>query len=103
MNVLFTVCSSQRQEAIKEEHKSYYAISTAHVYGQEKYLLVNNYLAYRNLHFRVFSVCVTIVILHTSFVEKHYSDNLLLHHAFNPYEQFRYLTTIYHEFPQKRY
>uniref|UniRef100_A0A8C1MSY7 Ras homolog family member T1 n=1 Tax=Cyprinus carpio TaxID=7962 RepID=A0A8C1MSY7_CYPCA len=30
--------------AIKEEHKSYYAISTAHVYGQEKYLLVNSYL-----------------------------------------------------------
>uniref|UniRef100_A0A672M2V5 Mitochondrial Rho GTPase n=1 Tax=Sinocyclocheilus grahami TaxID=75366 RepID=A0A672M2V5_SINGR len=27
--------------AIKEEHKSYYAISTAHVYGQEKYLLLH--------------------------------------------------------------
>lgn len=63
MIFLFTVCSSQSQEAIKEEHKSYYAISTAHVYGQEKYLLVNNYLAYRNLHFS--SVCVTIEILHT--------------------------------------
>lgn len=46
----------QRQRAIKEEHKSYYAISTAHVYGQEKYLLVNSYLAYRNLHLRVFFV-----------------------------------------------
>lgn len=56
----------QRQGAIKEEHKSYYAISTAHVYGQEKYLLVNSYLAYRNLHFRVFfSVCLIIVILYT--------------------------------------
>ncbi|XP_016090978.1 mitochondrial Rho GTPase 1-A-like isoform X1 [Sinocyclocheilus grahami] len=30
-----------RQKAIKEEHKSYYAISTAHVYGQEKYLLLH--------------------------------------------------------------
>uniref|UniRef100_A0A8C2CUP3 Ras homolog family member T1 n=1 Tax=Cyprinus carpio TaxID=7962 RepID=A0A8C2CUP3_CYPCA len=30
-----------RQRAIKEEHKSYYAISTAHVYGQEKYLLLH--------------------------------------------------------------
>uniref|UniRef100_A0A8C1XU50 Mitochondrial Rho GTPase n=1 Tax=Cyprinus carpio TaxID=7962 RepID=A0A8C1XU50_CYPCA len=29
------------QRAIKEEHKSYYAISTAHVYGQEKYLLLH--------------------------------------------------------------
>nr|XP_021332570.1 mitochondrial Rho GTPase 1 isoform X4 [Danio rerio] len=29
------------QRAIREEHKSYYAISTAHVYGQEKYLLLH--------------------------------------------------------------
>uniref|UniRef100_A0A672QN95 Ras homolog family member T1 n=1 Tax=Sinocyclocheilus grahami TaxID=75366 RepID=A0A672QN95_SINGR len=31
------------QRAIKEEHKSYYAISTAHVYGQEKYLLLHEF------------------------------------------------------------
>ena len=31
----------QRQRTISEEHKSYYAISTAYVYGQEKYLLVS--------------------------------------------------------------
>uniref|UniRef100_A0A4W4EN92 Mitochondrial Rho GTPase n=1 Tax=Electrophorus electricus TaxID=8005 RepID=A0A4W4EN92_ELEEL len=29
------------QKTIREEHKSYYAISTAHVYGQEKYLLLH--------------------------------------------------------------
>ncbi|XP_067314280.1 mitochondrial Rho GTPase 1-A-like [Pseudorasbora parva] len=29
------------QRTIREEHKSYYAISTAHVYGQEKYLLLH--------------------------------------------------------------
>ncbi|XP_046899517.1 mitochondrial Rho GTPase 1b isoform X3 [Hypomesus transpacificus] len=28
-----------RQNTVKEEHRSYYAISTAYVYGQEKYLL----------------------------------------------------------------
>ena len=33
--------SSQRQKTIKEEHKSYYSISTTYVYGQEKYLLVS--------------------------------------------------------------
>lgn len=30
---------------IKEEHRSYYAISTTYVYGQEKYLLVSIKLA----------------------------------------------------------
>lgn len=30
----------QRQRRIREDHKSYYAISTTYVYGQEKYLLV---------------------------------------------------------------
>ncbi|CAG5937776.1 unnamed protein product [Menidia menidia] len=30
-----------RQKTIKEEHKSYYAISTTYVYGQEKYLLLH--------------------------------------------------------------
>ncbi|KAI4889125.1 hypothetical protein NFI96_001688 [Prochilodus magdalenae] len=29
------------QKTIKEEHRSYYSISTAHVYGQEKYLLLH--------------------------------------------------------------
>ncbi|XP_061839719.1 mitochondrial Rho GTPase 1b isoform X6 [Nerophis lumbriciformis] len=29
------------QQTIKEEHKSYYAISTSYVYGQEKYLLLH--------------------------------------------------------------
>lgn len=40
----FTWCvfSSQGQKLIKEEHKSYYAISTTYVYGQEKYLLVSS-------------------------------------------------------------
>lgn len=33
--------SSQDQKLIKEEHKSYYAINTTYVYGQEKYLLVS--------------------------------------------------------------
>lgn len=33
--------SSQRQKTIKEEHRSYYAINTTYVYGQEKYLLVS--------------------------------------------------------------
>lgn len=32
---------SQRQNIVSEEHMSYYAISTAYVYGQEKYLLVS--------------------------------------------------------------
>lgn len=32
---------SQRQKTTDEEHKSYYAISTTYVYGQEKYLLVS--------------------------------------------------------------
>ena len=31
----------QSQKNIREEHKSYYAISTTYVYGQEKYLLVS--------------------------------------------------------------
>uniref|UniRef100_A0AAQ4NW12 Mitochondrial Rho GTPase n=1 Tax=Gasterosteus aculeatus aculeatus TaxID=481459 RepID=A0AAQ4NW12_GASAC len=30
-----------RQKAISEEHRSYYAISTTYVYGQEKYLLLH--------------------------------------------------------------
>uniref|UniRef100_A0A3P9HKS5 Mitochondrial Rho GTPase n=1 Tax=Oryzias latipes TaxID=8090 RepID=A0A3P9HKS5_ORYLA len=30
-----------RQKTIKEEHRSYYAISTTYVYGQEKYLLLH--------------------------------------------------------------
>ncbi|XP_014908909.1 mitochondrial Rho GTPase 1-A-like isoform X2 [Poecilia latipinna] len=30
-----------RQKMIKEEHRSYYAISTTYVYGQEKYLLLH--------------------------------------------------------------
>uniref|UniRef100_A0A671V9A1 Mitochondrial Rho GTPase n=1 Tax=Sparus aurata TaxID=8175 RepID=A0A671V9A1_SPAAU len=30
-----------RQKTVKEEHKSYYAISTTYVYGQEKYLLLH--------------------------------------------------------------
>ena len=30
----------QRQRRIREDHKSFYAISTTYVYGQEKYLLV---------------------------------------------------------------
>lgn len=33
--------SSQDQKLIKEEQKSYYAINTTYVYGQEKYLLVS--------------------------------------------------------------
>uniref|UniRef100_A0A3B4A3D5 Mitochondrial Rho GTPase n=1 Tax=Periophthalmus magnuspinnatus TaxID=409849 RepID=A0A3B4A3D5_9GOBI len=31
----------QRQKTIREEHRSYYAISTTYVYGQEKYLLLH--------------------------------------------------------------
>uniref|UniRef100_A0A669BN13 Mitochondrial Rho GTPase n=1 Tax=Oreochromis niloticus TaxID=8128 RepID=A0A669BN13_ORENI len=31
----------QRQRRIREEHKSFYAISTTYVYGQEKYLLLH--------------------------------------------------------------
>uniref|UniRef100_A0A3Q2Q8E0 Ras homolog family member T1a n=1 Tax=Fundulus heteroclitus TaxID=8078 RepID=A0A3Q2Q8E0_FUNHE len=31
----------QRQRRIREDHKSYYAISTTYVYGQEKYLLLH--------------------------------------------------------------
>lgn len=38
--------SSQRQKTTKEEHKSYYAISTSYVYGQEKYLLVSTIEAF---------------------------------------------------------
>lgn len=30
----------QQQRRIREDHKSFYAISTTYVYGQEKYLLV---------------------------------------------------------------
>ncbi|TRY56363.1 hypothetical protein DNTS_034964 [Danionella cerebrum] len=33
------------QKTIREEHKSYYAINTAHVYGQEKYLLLHEVTA----------------------------------------------------------
>ncbi|XP_048847309.1 mitochondrial Rho GTPase 1-A isoform X2 [Brienomyrus brachyistius] len=33
-----------RQKKIRQEHKSYYAISTAYVYGQEKYLLLHEVL-----------------------------------------------------------
>ena len=35
------ISPSQRQKTIREEHRSYYAISTTFVYGQEKYLLVS--------------------------------------------------------------
>lgn len=43
INTSFTPHSvfSQRQKTTNEEHKSYYAISTTYVYGQEKYLLVS--------------------------------------------------------------
>lgn len=34
------LCSFQRQKHIRPDHKSYYAINTVYVYGQEKYLLV---------------------------------------------------------------
>lgn len=44
LNILF-VFPSQRQKQIKENHKSYYAISTTYVYGQEKYLLVRSALS----------------------------------------------------------
>ncbi|XP_072539414.1 mitochondrial Rho GTPase 1b isoform X1 [Salminus brasiliensis] len=37
----FLGCNLMSQKMIKEEHKSYYSISTAHVYGQEKYLLLH--------------------------------------------------------------
>lgn len=33
-------CPPQGQRRIREDHKSFYAISTTYVYGQEKYLLV---------------------------------------------------------------
>ncbi|KAL1779440.1 mitochondrial Rho GTPase 1 isoform X4 [Sigmodon hispidus] len=33
-----------RQKKIRDEHKSYYAINTVYVYGQEKYLLNVNYM-----------------------------------------------------------
>lgn len=32
----------QKQKKIRDDHKSYYAINTVYVYGQEKYLLVRN-------------------------------------------------------------
>uniref|UniRef100_A0A8C2IHR7 Mitochondrial Rho GTPase n=1 Tax=Cyprinus carpio TaxID=7962 RepID=A0A8C2IHR7_CYPCA len=35
---------SLRQKRIREDHKSYYAISTTYVYGQEKYLLLHEVL-----------------------------------------------------------
>lgn len=41
MHVIVFKISSQDQKLIKEEHKSYYAINTTYVYGQEKYLLVS--------------------------------------------------------------
>lgn len=41
MSIICFCFSSQDQKFIKEEHKSYYAISTTYIYGQEKYLLVS--------------------------------------------------------------
>uniref|UniRef100_M4AIU3 Mitochondrial Rho GTPase n=1 Tax=Xiphophorus maculatus TaxID=8083 RepID=M4AIU3_XIPMA len=35
----------QRQMRIREDHKSYYAISTTYVYGQEKYLLLHEVMS----------------------------------------------------------
>lgn len=34
---------------IREEHKSFYAISTTYVYGQEKYLLVRTFYSEKKL------------------------------------------------------
>ncbi|GAB1296581.1 Mitochondrial Rho GTPase 1 [Apodemus speciosus] len=31
-----------RQKKIRDDHKSYYAINTVYVYGQEKYLLLTD-------------------------------------------------------------
>lgn len=49
----------QRQRRIREDHKSFYAISTTYVYGQEKYLLVCSTHSSSPIWFPV-NMCITV-------------------------------------------
>uniref|UniRef100_A0A673A9H7 Mitochondrial Rho GTPase n=1 Tax=Sphaeramia orbicularis TaxID=375764 RepID=A0A673A9H7_9TELE len=67
----------QQQRRIREDHKSFYAISTTYVYGQEKYLLDFDFLSEADLAlYKVYSKTPCVVIaaksdLHE--VRQHYS------------------------------
>lgn len=47
----------QRQRRMREDHKSFYAISTTYVYGQEKYLLVRTMYSSSALWITVHNLC----------------------------------------------